>query len=140
MKEHHENGFQACERIFLLALLSIPNHYVLCCLGALGAIYVQYCCTNHFRHGCVHCLCLHPDPHSPGLGIFLKNMWISQYNFQLISFALCEMALHMYVAYNLLIYVTTMPSFTFWPKRHSSLCTYILPGVSDRCLSSFFCT
>lgn len=30
---------------------------------------------------------------------------------------------------------------SLWPEKHSSLCTltYILPGVSDRCFSSYFC-
>lgn len=75
-----DHGFQEREGVFCLALLSIPNHQLLCRPGALGTVYVQYHLTDHCCYGSVHCLCLHPHPHPPGLGIFLQNMWLSQFS------------------------------------------------------------
>ncbi|EDL15491.1 RIKEN cDNA 1110032A04, isoform CRA_a, partial [Mus musculus] len=70
------HGFQAREGVFCLALLSIPDHHLLCCHGALGTIDAQHHHTDHCGYGGIHCLCLHPHPHPPGLGIFLQNMWL----------------------------------------------------------------
>lgn len=89
------HGFQAREGLFLLALLPVPNHQLLCCPGALGAVHVQYHPAHHFRDGGVHCLCFHPNPRPPGVGVFLQNVWLPQYTFELIVVAFCEFAVHM---------------------------------------------
>lgn len=95
------HGFQEREGVFSLALLSIPNHQLLRRPGALGTVYVQHHLTNHCCHGRLHRLCLHSHPHPPGLGIFLQNMRISQFNFYLISLESWETAWRVHVLYNL---------------------------------------
>ena len=79
LRKNH--GFQACEGVCCLALLSVPNHHLLCSHGALGAVHAQHHLSNHCRYGGLHCLRLYPHPHPPGLGIFLQNMWLRQLNF-----------------------------------------------------------